>query len=106
MKRSHSLHCPDRVTEILRHYLEYPETVDTLEGIARWRLLDDFVQRRVADTGEALQWLVAHAFLERIGGSPSAPPVYRLSLVKRAQAERFLSEHAEPTGDSTNGEDS
>jgi hypothetical protein len=80
---------PARVREILKHYLENPETADSLEGIAEWRLLEEIVQRRVADSEQALRWLVANGYLDRSAGG-AAPPVYRLNLERRSDAERFV----------------
>lgn len=81
-----------RVREILRHYLTNPQTADSLEGIAEWRLLEDFVQRRVEETDEALRWLVSQGFLQRIETSAAAPPLYRLNLEKIREAGRFIDE--------------
>jgi hypothetical protein len=80
---------PRRAREILEHYLRNPGAADTLEGIAGWRLLEEFVQRRVDETEQALQWLVARGFLESSVG-PAAGPVYRLNLERRADGERFV----------------
>jgi hypothetical protein len=85
-----------RVREILRHYLANPQTADSLEGIAEWRLLEDFVQRRVEETDEALRWLVTRGFLQRIETS-AAQPLYRLNIEKVAEAVRFI-EEIENTG--------
>jgi hypothetical protein len=85
---------PARAREILLHYLANPQTADDLEGIAEWRLLDDFVQRRVDETNEALEWLVAQGFLTKTVG-PAAPPVYRLNP-RTAHAAEHLIEASRP----------
>lgn len=95
MKRTASTNVPARAAEVLRYYVENPGAVDTLEGIARWRLLDDFVRRRVAETEEALQWLVEHGYLERGDALPAGTPVYRLSTRGAGEAARVLTDDGE-----------
>jgi hypothetical protein len=80
---------PKPAREILRHYLDNPAMADTLEGIARWRLLEDIVQRRVDETERALSWLVSNGYLERTAPVAS-PPLYRLKPARRADGERLL----------------
>jgi hypothetical protein len=78
-----------RARDILRHYINNPQTADSLEGIAGWRLLEDIVQRRVIETDAALRWLVEYGYLKRraLRGSP---PVYRLNPDRRTDAEQLL----------------
>jgi hypothetical protein len=85
-----------RAREILQHYLKNPQAADDLEGIAQWRLLEDFVHRRVSETSEALEWLVNQGFLTKTVG-PAAPSVYRLNPEKVAAAEHLLEESESPT---------
>ena len=80
---------PRRAREILKHYLENPHTVDTLEGIAAWRLIEDIVRTRVREIDEALEWLVTRGYLDR-RVPMAAPPVYRLNERRRAEAERLV----------------
>jgi hypothetical protein len=75
--------------DILRHYVDNPQTADSLEGIAGWRLLEEIVQRRVIETDAALQWLVEYGYLERCALRGS-PPVYRLNPDRRTEAEHLL----------------
>jgi hypothetical protein len=67
-----------------------PGTVDTVEGLARWRLLEDLVQRRVDETGEALRWLVEQGFLETVSGRPGVPTLYRLNAERTVEAKRLI----------------
>jgi hypothetical protein len=85
----------DRALEILKHFVANPLAADSLEGIAGWRLLEDLVQRRVEETTVALQWLVAHGFLDRSAGG-AAPPLYRLNAARRRDAEQVLANAGEP----------
>lgn len=82
---------PCRTREILEHYLANPGTADSLEGIAAWRLLEEFVARRVEDTKVAVNWLVARGYLDR-RAPMAAPPVYRLNESRRADADRLVAE--------------
>lgn len=86
---------PARAREILLHYLANPQTADNLEGIAEWRLLEDFVRRRVEETNEALEWLVRQGFLTKTVG-PAAPPVYRLNPTKVNEAEHLIEDSQSP----------
>jgi len=81
---------PVRARDILRHYVEHPGSADSLEGIAEWLLLEEVVQRRVEETRQALQWLVAQGLLRRTTGAVSTPPLYRLNEDKLGDAERLL----------------
>jgi hypothetical protein len=80
---------PAGAMQILKHYLDNPRATDSVEGVATWRLLEEIVLRRLGETEEALQWLVAHGYLEeRVAGA--APPLYRLNLQRRRDAERLV----------------
>jgi hypothetical protein len=53
-----------RVIESVRNYFrEHPLAADTLEGIARWRLLEERALQQVSATARALRWLVEHGEL-------------------------------------------
>jgi hypothetical protein len=96
-------HLPARAREILQHYLANPQTADSLEGIAEWRLLDDFVQRRVEETRNALEWLVEQGFLMRTAGRV-APPVYRLNQHTITEAARLIHDPESPPRRTVNEE--
>ena len=80
---------PRRARDILKHCLDNPLMADSLEGIASWRLIEQIVQQRVTETEEALRWLVANGYLDRIACA-TGPPVYKLNPNRRADAERLL----------------
>ncbi len=82
---------PRRTREILEHYLANPETLDSLEGLAAWRLLEEFVARRVAETEAAVGWLVERGYLDR-RAPMAAPPIYSLNEGRRAEADRLVAE--------------
>jgi hypothetical protein len=82
----------DEVTsDILSYFLRHPEARDSFEGIARWRLLEEWVRRSVPATEEALRWLIANEFLteEQV---PGGKPIYRLNASKKAEAEKLIAE--------------
>jgi hypothetical protein len=89
---------PARVREILQHYLANPQTADSLEGIAEWRLIDDFVRQRAEETRRAVEWLVERGLLVRtVGGA--IPPVYRLNQSAVADAERLIRDLGSPSSE-------
>jgi hypothetical protein len=72
--------------EVLSYFLRNPDTADSLEGIARWRLLEERVHRTITETQAALEWLVEQGYLVRIDHA-SAEPVFRLNEEKPADAD-------------------
>jgi hypothetical protein len=86
--------------QILSYFVRNPSAIDSLEGIAKWRLLEEAIHRNVLETEQALEWLVQQGYLlER--PETKAVRLYSLNVEKRAEAESLL--HAEgqpsPTGD-------
>ena len=80
---------PATVAEVIRYFLHNREAADTLEGIARWRLIEEKVQRSVSEVDQALDWLVARGFLLERSRRGSAP-IFRLNRRKATQAERLV----------------
>jgi len=80
--------------EILRYFLRNPQAADDLEGVARFRLLDEQIHRSVTEARAALEWLVAKGLLkkEQAGASNA---IYRLNARSREEAERFLTQAGE-----------
>jgi len=89
---------PKRAKEVLDHFLRNPQAADTLEGVARWRLLRDRVHRGVEETAEALEWLVAEGLLNETPTTYSKP-IYSLSPKAIAEAERLLGRDKSPEED-------
>jgi len=75
--------------EVLCYFLRNPRAADSLEGIARWRLLSENVRRTVEETREALRWLVDNGLLTATA-IPGAETIYSLSEDNLAAAETFL----------------
>jgi hypothetical protein len=75
--------------EILSYFLRNPQAADSLEGVTRWRLLEERVHRELEDTDVALGWLVHHGFLVK-ASSLWTEAVYRLNESNRGDAEQFV----------------
>lgn len=76
--------------DILRYFLRHPKAADSLEGVARFRLLDETVHQGVAETEKGLNRLVAQGFLDV--SSRGSRIVYCLNPNKRAEAAGSLNE--------------
>ena len=83
---------PTHVTEILGYFLRNPQAVDSLEGIVRWRLLQESIHRNVEEISEALAWLVRRRLLTE-DSLAASQTIYRLNPDKCAEAE-LLVKHA------------
>ncbi len=75
--------------EILRYFLSHPAAKDTLEGIAKWWLDRQRVERGVEEVAESLRLLVARGFVvEHLGRATQ--PFYQMNPAKRTEIEDFL----------------
>ena len=77
------------VRDVMRYFLQHPTAADTLEGIARWRLLQERARDVVTETDAALALLVERNILEEIRAA-GVPPLYRLKPDKAEDARRLL----------------
>lgn len=75
----------------MSYFLRNPHAADSLEGVARWRLLEERVHRQLENTDQALNWLVHHGFLVKVS-SEWTESVYQLNDVNRSAAHRFVGE--------------
>lgn len=89
-----SQHEPPMARTVLRYFSRYPRAADTLEGIARWRLLEEQVQRITGDVRTALEWLIAQGYLKE-DARPYSGSIYSLNETQREEIERFLKEEKE-----------
>jgi len=79
----------DRALDVLAYFLRNRRAVDTLEGVARWRLLEEDIHRGVDEAQEALGWLVEQGLL--VQERPTyGEPVFRLNHEMIGEAERLL----------------
>ena len=77
------------VKQILNYFLRNSKAADTLEGIARWRLLEEQVHRSFQQTESALAWLVEQGFLEEVETVGSSR-IFRLAPQGQEKTARFL----------------
>jgi hypothetical protein len=90
--------------EILRYFLRYPDTTDSLAGIARWRLMQETVRHSVERTSKAMQWLISEGFMQEETRVASGK-IFRLNVGRREEAAEFMrkvdggSAHAEQDRD-------
>lgn len=75
--------------QILRYFRRNPNAADTVEGVARWRLLDERIRSNVESVVQAMAWLVSEGLLvsdaRRFG-----PAVFRLNTEEIEKAQAFL----------------
>jgi len=81
--------------EVLDHFVRNPQAADTLEGLARWRLLRETVYRRVEETADALEWLVDEGLLNETSRTYSKP-IYSLNLQALDEAKELLAREQYP----------
>jgi hypothetical protein len=65
--RTKQTQIPPRAVDVLAYFLRNPHAADTLEGVARWRLLEEGVHRGVREVGDAIAWLIEHDYLRQEG---------------------------------------
>jgi hypothetical protein len=81
---------PARARTVLNYFFRHPRAADTLEGVVRWRLLEEQVQRAMAETRDAIEWLVSKGYLKEDSRAYSGA-IYSLNQEEAAEIERFLS---------------
>ncbi len=84
--------------EVLSYFVRFPEAADSIEGIARWRLLQERIHRTLAETREAIDWLVSQRYLVQIR-TASTDPLFGLNSDKQADAVDYLTQTDSPVGD-------
>jgi hypothetical protein len=75
--------------EILNYFLRNPAAADSLEGITRWRLLEQAIQRTLLETEKALKWLVEEGYLLEVE-QPRSRRLFRLNPERLKQAKALL----------------
>ncbi|MGE5205795.1 MAG: hypothetical protein ACM3PW_09270 [Chlamydiota bacterium] len=78
------------LSEILSTFVRNPEMVDSLEGIARWRLLSTRIRSDVEETKEALDALVAKGYLLMV--ETATGPLFQINAEKLAAARELVQE--------------
>jgi hypothetical protein len=77
--------------EILRYFVRNPQAADSLEGVARWRLMDEVIRRKLDETEAALKWLVAQGYLTS-SISPGGTVTFSLNPKPAKDIRQFLAE--------------
>ncbi len=77
------------VKEVLAYFVRHPHAADDLEGIARWRLVEQAIRSRVDETGRAVGWLVDRGYLCRTS-TGSATNVFSLNPDTADRAKALL----------------
>jgi hypothetical protein len=83
---------PEITREILRYFMKNPGAKDTLEGIARWWLERNRVERTVDEVAQSLHVLVAQGLIIR-RQARAALPYYLANPAKRREIAEFLDGH-------------
>jgi hypothetical protein len=84
--------------QIMTYFVRNPNAADSLEGIARWRLLDEAVHRTVGETSLALADLVRRGLLTCTQVQGGAP-IYSLDAAERPNAREFVAADSDPPHD-------
>ena len=87
----------EQAREILRYFMQHPQASDDLEGIARWRLLQQHVTRQVEEVRLALELLVQMDLLHQ-HVNPAIGKRYSLNPERVDESRKF----ADPTNGETN----
>jgi hypothetical protein len=77
------------VKQILSYFLHSPNAMDSVEGVSRWRLLQERINRTVEESQVALEWLVDKGYLTPVNRVGSKQ-LFSLDINHRAEALRFL----------------
>jgi hypothetical protein len=75
------------------YLLDNTAAADTLEGIARWRLTQQRIDRTVDETTAALELLVTRGFVEEVH-TGVGPALFRLSAARRTEIESAVGRRA------------
>jgi hypothetical protein len=74
---------------VLNYFVRNPNASDTVEGLARWRLLELDVHYAVEQTKEAINELIQRGFVEEVK-HPGLAPQYKLVEKRMIDAEKYL----------------
>src|SRR5260370_20738736 len=77
--------------QILSYFVRNQKAADSLEGVTRWRLLEEQVHRTLQQTEAAINWLVAEGFLQEVQRAGQVR-IFRLNPNDTAMQFTFLLE--------------
>ncbi len=75
--------------QILSYFVRNQKAADSLEGVTRWRLLEEQVHRTLQQTEAAINWLVAEGFLQEVQRAGQVR-IFRLNPKRYRDAVHFL----------------
>jgi hypothetical protein len=87
---------PRLAKTILSYYVKHPLAADTTEGLARWRLLEEYVEKTTRETEQALEWLVREGYLS-VRTGPGNRSVFTLNADRRLDAATFVADPEDET---------
>lgn len=82
---------PEQAKQLLKLLVEEPDLRETVEGFARWRLMQAAVRRHVDEVASALDWLVTQGYLLRHTRQGVAA-TFSLNPERTAQARRLVND--------------
>jgi hypothetical protein len=86
---------PTIVKQVLGYFVRNPKAADTLEGVARWRLLEEQIQNSISQTETAVEWLVAQGLLQEFNPRGTGH-LFRLNPARLDDAIRLLEKTEKP----------
>jgi hypothetical protein len=82
---------PRLAADVLSFYLEHPQTTESAEGLARWRLLERCVEKTMNETEQAVAWLVEKGYLCTVPGLGSRR-LFALNIDRLRDAEVLVAD--------------
>ena len=79
----------DVARDILRYFVRNPRAADTVEGVARWRLLDEKIHSNLEQVTRAIGWLVSRKLLVS-ESSPPSTSIFHLNQQAEKKIQNFL----------------
>lgn len=81
----------EQAREILQYFMQHPQASDDLEGIARWRLLQQRVFHQVEEVSHALELLVKMDLLQQ-HVTPALGKRYSLNPARITESREFAAQ--------------
>lgn len=80
---------PGLVKDVLRYFLEHPHVIDTPEGVALFRLIEQAMAREVPRVTSALEWLADEGYVLRVERMGS-PLLFQLNQDRLEEGRKFV----------------
>ena len=79
----------DLAKQVLAYFVHNPSAADSVEGIARWRIMDEKIRFTVQETFAVLRWLVAEGYLDEVP-TRGAGRIFRLNSERIDDARELV----------------